>query len=197
MNKLPSIFEMDPKKVPINEFPISHTQPIFDFNQVCYNTAVEFVDGFNQDDVRESKYGQYCKQRVNELAHQIGKNKKFVKNVVTVPIITPRPKFFSEGMKKFGNPEKAKNYCLQQSNKHDTNPYYCESAYMMYNELNTRENFETDKKDTKQKNNSSDTEDDKPNCTVVSIVSVLLSVLFIIAIVLTINMLTTGVLKKK
>ena len=196
MNKLPSIFKMDPKKVPINEFPISHTQPIFDFNQICYNTAVEFVDGFNQDDVRESKYGQYCKQRVNELAHQIGKNKKFVKNVVAVPIITPRPKFFSEGIKKFGNPEKAKNYCLQQASEHDTNPYYCESAYMMYNELNTRENFEIDKKDTKQKNNSSDTED-KPNCTVVSIVSVLLAVLFIISIVLTINMLTTGVLKNK
>ena len=194
MNKLPSIFEME--KVPINEFPISHTQPIFDFNQVCYNTAVEFVDGFNQDDVRESKYGHYCKQRINELAHQIGKNKKFVKNVVTVPIITPRPKFFSEGMKKFGNPEKAKNYCLQQSNKHDTNPYYCESAYMMYNKLNTHEKFETDKKEKSEKNNSSDTED-KPNCTVVSIVSVLLAVLFIISIVLTINMLTTGILKKK
>lgn len=196
MNKLPSIFEMDPKKVPINEFPISHTQPIFDFNQVCYNTAVEFVDGFNQDDVRESKYGQYCKQRVNELAHQIGKNKKFVKNVVTVPIITPRLKFFSEGMKKFGNPEKAKNYCLQQASVHDTNPYYCESAYMMYNKLNTHEKFETDKKEKSEKNNSSDTED-KPNCTVVSIVSVLLAVLFIISIVLTINMLTTGILKKK
>lgn len=196
MNKLPSIFKMDPEKVPISEFPISHTQPIFDFNQVCYNTAVEFVDGFNQDDVRESKYGQYCKQRVNELAHQIGKNKKFVKNVVAVPIITPRPKFFSEGMKKFGNPEKAKHYCLQQASEHGTNPYYCDSAYMMYNELNTRENFETDTKDTKQKNNGSATED-KPNCTVVSIVSVLLAVLFIISIVLTINMLTTGVLKKK
>ncbi len=193
MNKLPSISEMDPKKVPINEFPISHTQPIFDFNQVCYNTAVEFVDGFNQDDVRESKYGQYCKQRVNELAHQIGKNKKFVKNIVAVPIITPRPKFFSEGMKKFENSEQAKKYCLQQSSKHDTNPYYCESAYMMYNNLNTHEKFKTEKS---EKNNTSDT-DDKPNCTVVSIVSVLLAVLFIISIALTINMLTTGVLKNK
>lgn len=198
MNKLPSIFEMDPKTVPISKFPISHTQPIFDFNQVCYNTAVEFVDGFNQDDVRESKYGQYCKQRINELAYQIGKNKKFVKNVVAVPIITPRPKFFAEGMKKFGNPEQAKNYCLQQASTHDTNPYYCESAYMMYNKLNTHEKFKTEHKEKEkpEKSSSSDPQD-KPNCTVVSIVSVSLAVLFIISIVLTINMLTTGVLKKK
>ena len=200
MNKLSSIFEMDPKKVPIVDFPISHTSPIFDFNQVCYNTAVEFVDGFNQDDVRSSKYGQYCNNRIHELCHQIGKNNKFAKNVIKPPIITPRPKFFAEGLKKLGNPEQAKAYCLQQSSKHDTNAYYCDSAYDLYKKLNKHENFDIKKteniQDTETK--KSDTEkDDKPNCTIVAIVSVLLAVLFIIAMVLTVNMLTTGVIKKK
>ena len=51
--KLPAIFEMDPNKVPISKFPISRTQPIIDFNQVCYNTASEFVEGFNQDTVMQ------------------------------------------------------------------------------------------------------------------------------------------------
>ena len=40
MNKLSSIFEMDPKKVPIVDFPISHTKPIFDF-KIIYITEVK------------------------------------------------------------------------------------------------------------------------------------------------------------
>jgi len=180
----------------MSKFP--NKQHILNFNQVCYNTAVEFIDGFNQDDVLESKYGKYCKQRINDLAHQIGE-KNFIKKV-SVPVITLRSKFFSEGLKKFGNPEEAKNYCLQQSREHDTNSSYCESSYIMYqnfksNPKSERENYETRKKEP-TKNNSDNTED-KPNCTIVSIVSVLLALLFIISMVLTINMLTTGVIQKK
>jgi hypothetical protein len=74
MTKLPSIFEMDPSKVPISQFPISSLPPIQDFNQICYNTASEFIDGFSYDETVNSKGGQYCKAGVTKLLIAVGKN---------------------------------------------------------------------------------------------------------------------------
>ena len=51
---LPSNFQMNPDKVPMSDYPINRKQPIIDFSQVCYNAAVEFVDGFDPDAVRNS-----------------------------------------------------------------------------------------------------------------------------------------------
>jgi len=131
MTKLPSIFEMDPLKVPISQFPISSLPPIQDFNQVCYNTASEFIDGFSYDETVNSKGGQYCKAGVTKLILAVGKNP--CKKRIRVPVINLRPKLFAQGLKVHkGNPEKAKAYCISQSNKCGAEVGFCTSAYNMY-----------------------------------------------------------------
>jgi len=112
--KLPAIFEMDPNKVPISEFPISRTQPIIDYNQVCYNTASEFVEGFNQGAIMQSKAGLYCKEGVEKLIKAIGKDPCQFR--LPVPVIDLRAKYFAEGLHKYKNdPEKARKYCIRKS----------------------------------------------------------------------------------
>ena len=131
MTKLPSIFEMDPLKVPISQFPISSLPPIQDFNQVCYNTASEFIDGFSYDETVNSKGGQYCKEGVTKLILAVGKTP--CKKRIRVPVINLRPKLFAHGLKVHkGNPEKAKAYCISQSNKCGAEIGFCTSAYNMY-----------------------------------------------------------------
>lgn len=131
MTKLPSIFEMDPSKVPISQFPISSLPPIQDFNQVCYNTASEFIDGFSYDETVNSKGGQYCKAGVTKLLLAVGKNP--CKKRIRVPVINLRQKLFAEGLKVHaGNPEKAKAYCISQSNNCGAEVGFCTSAYNMY-----------------------------------------------------------------
>lgn len=131
MTKLPSIFEMDPLKVPISEFPISSLPPIQNFNQICYNTASEFIDGFSYDETVNSKGGQYCKAGVTKLILAVGKNP--CKKLIKVPVINLRPKLFAEGLKVHkGNPEKAKAYCISQSNNCGAEVGFCTSAYNMY-----------------------------------------------------------------
>ena len=111
--KLPAIFEMDPNKVPISKFPISRTQPIIDFNQVCYNTASEFVEGFNQDTVMQSKAGLYCKAGVEKLTKAIGKDPCQFR--LPVPVINLRAKYFAEGLRKHKNdPEKTRKYSIRK-----------------------------------------------------------------------------------
>ena len=107
---LPSNFQMNPDKVPIGEYPINRQQPILDFSQVCYNAAVEFVDGFDPDAVRNSTAGKYCKNQVNNLILDIGKNPCQVN--IPVPVINLRPKFFQVAMHNHKNPEKALQQCL-------------------------------------------------------------------------------------
>jgi len=132
MNKqLPSIFEMNPLKVPISKFPISSLPPIKDFNQICYNTASEFIDGFSYDETVNSKGGQYCKAGVTKLILAVGRNP--CKKLIHIPVINLRPKLFAEGLKVHnGNPEKAKAYCISQSNKCGAEVGFCTSAYNMY-----------------------------------------------------------------
>ena len=131
MKQLPSIFEMDPLKVPISQFPISSLPPIQDFNQVCYNTASEFIDGFSYDETVNSKGGQYCKAGVNKLLIAVGRNP--CKKRIRIPVINLRPKLFAQGLKVHsGNPEKAKAYCISQSNKCGADEGFCTSAYNMY-----------------------------------------------------------------
>ena len=132
MNKqLPSIFEMNPLKVPIPKFPISSLPPIKDFNQICYNTASEFIDGFSYDETVNSKGGQYCKAGVTKLILAVGRNP--CKKLIHIPVINLRPKLFAEGLKVHnGNPEKAKAYCISQSNKCGAEVGFCTSAYNMY-----------------------------------------------------------------
>jgi len=132
MNKqLPSIFEMNPLKVSISKFPISSLPPIKDFNQICYNTASEFIDGFSYDETVNSKGGQYCKAGVTKLILAVGRNP--CKKLIHIPVINLRPKLFAEGLKVHnGNPEKAKAYCISQSNKCGAEVGFCTSAYNMY-----------------------------------------------------------------
>jgi hypothetical protein len=131
MTKLPSIFEMDPSKVPISQFPISSLPPIQDFNQICYNTASEFIDGFSYDETVNSKGGQYCKAGVTKLLIAVGKNP--CKKRIRVPVINLRPKLFARGLRVHGgNPEKAKAYCISQSNNCGAEVGFCTSAYNMY-----------------------------------------------------------------
>jgi hypothetical protein len=206
--KLPAIFEMDPNKVPISKFPISRTQPIIDFNQVCYNTASEFVEGFNQDTVMQSKAGLYCKAGVKKLTRAIGKDPCQFR--LPVPVINLRAKYFAEGLRKHKNdPEKARKYCIRKS-LHNKNQEvgFCESAYTMYKQVygdkepptlpkkrdcyprKKRENYvehieeNLDKKPPKEKG--------KANCWVVGIVSGIIVIMFIFLILMSINVLTTA-----
>ena len=105
---------MDPNKVPISDFPISRTRPIYDFNYVCYNTASEFVDGFDPDAVTQSPAGQYCKAGIKKLVKDIGKDPCHYR--IPPPVIKIRAKLFSEGLKKYNyNAEKARKHCLKRS----------------------------------------------------------------------------------
>ncbi len=202
--KLPAIFEMDPNKVPISEFPISRTQPIIDFNQVCYNTASEFVEGFNQDTVRQSKAGQYCKAGVEKLIKAIGKDPCQFR--LPVPVVDLRAKYFAEGLRKHqNNPEKARKYCIMKSiNNKDQEVGFCESAYTMYKEVYQDKEPETlpqepecytepmEVQESVEEKKDEHKHEDKANCWVVGIVSGIIVVLFIFLILASINVLTTA-----
>jgi len=192
---LPVIFEMDPLKVPISEFPITNLQPIYDFNEVCYNTASEFVDGFDQDMVKSSKGGQYCKDSIINLTLAVGKDpchRKF-----RVPIISIRPKLFMCGIKIHkGNPEKALEYCIKESEKHGHEVGYCSSAYKMYKNVydNKKENLKESLKEhhgKKVKNKECKGDECGSNCWIASIVSIILVVLFVIMVIYGISALKT------
>ena len=184
--KLPAIFEMDPNKVPISEFPISRTQPIIDFNQVCYNTASEFVEGFNQDTVRQSKAGQYCKAGVEKLIKAIGKDPCQFR--LPVPVIDLRAK-----------------YCIRKSlHNKDQEVGFCESAYTMYKEVYQDKEPETlpqepecytepmEVQESVEEKKDEHKHEGKANCWVVGIVSGIIVVLFIFLILASINVLTTA-----
>ncbi len=203
--KLPAIFEMDPNKVPISEFPISRTQPIIDFNQVCYNTASEFVEGFNQDTVRQSKAGQYCKAGVEKLIKAIGKDPCQFR--LPAPVIDLRAKYFAEGLRKHqNNPEKARKYCIRKSlHNKDQEVGFCESAYTMYKEVYQDKEPETlpqepecyvepmeVQEETVEDKKRDHKHEGQANCWVVGIVSGIIVILFIFLLLASINVLTTA-----
>lgn len=125
-------FEMDPSKVPIADFPIDRMQPIRDFNNVCYNAAVEFVDGYGQDSVRNSKAGMYCKNTTKRLIKAIGKN-PCQYGLTSVPVIELRPKFYAEALGKCdGDADKALEECIRKSRKNRTDEQWCHAAHTIY-----------------------------------------------------------------
>ncbi len=125
-------FEMDPLSVPISDFPIDRMQAVRNFNNVCYNAAVDFVDGYGQDSVRNSKGGQYCETTTKRLIKAIGKDPCQYR-LTAVPVIDLRPKFFSESLGQCkGNPEKALQMCIAKSEKHKADPRWCKAAYTIY-----------------------------------------------------------------
>ena len=131
---LPAIFEMNSNRVPISDYPINRKQPILDFNDVCYNTVSEFIDGFDQDAVRNSPGGRYCKDSIVKLTKDIGLNPCEWK--IGVPVIRLRQKLFARGLfLNKGNPEKALKYCLKASEACGQEPGFCRSAYLMYKQV--------------------------------------------------------------
>jgi hypothetical protein len=199
VKSLPASFEMNPSKVPISKFPITNLTPIYDFNNICYNTAAEFVDGFNQDKVTESKAGHYCKQGIKTLVKAIGKDPDYTGKKFKIPIIRLRRKLFAEGLSKYGNAKEAKEYCIRKSD--NKNKYLCSSAYDMYNTLYSKSHIQKDKMNTlieQSKRHNEITEKfetkkhEKPNCWVVGILSVIFVLAFITLLVLVINNLVTA-----
>jgi len=202
VKSLPASFEMDPSKVPISKFPITNLAPIYDFNSLCYNTAVEFVDGFNQDTVTASKAGHYCKQGIKTLVKAIGKDPDYTGKKFKIPIIRLRRKLFAEGLAKYGNAKEAKEYCIRKSD--NQNKYLCSSAYDMYKTLYDTSPARNDKKMNASLSGPSERrhreiierfdtkKHDKPNCWVVGILSVIFILVFITLLILVINNLVTA-----
>ena len=65
----------------------------------------------------------------------IGKNPDYTGKKFKIPIIRLRRKLFAEGLAKYGNAEKAQDYCIRKSINDNQNPYLCKSAYDMYKTL--------------------------------------------------------------
>jgi len=208
---LPSNFQMNPDKVPIGEYPINRQQPILDFSQVCYNAAVEFVDGFDPDAVRNSTAGKYCKNRVNNLILDIGKNPCQVN--IPVPVINLRPKFFQVAMHNHKNPEKALQQCLVDAENFNRkggeyNPDWCHAAYTVYKnayekhhekpkKYNYAEYFEEPEAEVESPTpGPAPASNEDANCWVVGIVSGLIVISFIVLLVMVIQNLTTVRIKK-
>ena len=132
---LPAIFEMDPDKVPIADFPINRLQPISDFNEICYNASVDFVNGYGQGAVRESPGGKYCKESIKTLLRKVGKNPCQYKGIQP-PIIRLRPKHFAIGLEKFDSDgDKALKYCVEASMKNNDNPNWCYASHTIFNNV--------------------------------------------------------------
>jgi hypothetical protein len=207
---LPSNFQMNPEKVPIGDFPINRKLPIADFSQVCYNAAAEFVNGFDPDCVRNSDAGKYCKQTVNNLILDIGKNPCQVN--IPVPVINLQPKFFQTALRQHKNPEKALNHCLIHAENFnakggDYNPDWCHAAYTIYKKVYEKpeqtEYFEEPVESVVEAPaptpvpapSPSPSSNEGANCWVVGIVSGLIVISFIVLLVMVIQNLTTVKIK--
>ncbi len=133
--KLSSLFVTNPDEVPISAFPINNMEIIRNYNDVCYNAAVDFVDGYGQDSVRESKAGAYCRETTKQLIRDIGKDPCQYR-LTAVPVIELRPKLFGESLGLCGgNAEAALKMCHLKSREVGANPEWCDASYMLYKKV--------------------------------------------------------------
>ena len=129
-------FEMNPSKVPIADFPITRMAPIYDFKNVCYNASAEFVDGYGQDSVRNSKAGEYCHNTTKRLMKAIGKETCQYSPVTNLPVIELRPKLYAEALGRCnGNADKALEMCIHESRRIKEDPKWCHAAHTIYKEV--------------------------------------------------------------
>lgn len=132
--KLQSMFSRNVENTPMNDYPVNNMQKILNFNDMCYNTSSEFVDGYGPDSVLNSKGGRWCKKVVREMLPYVGKIPDQY-NVAT-PIIRVRPKWFRASLDSCkGNPEAALAQCVKTAEAEGSDPEYCESAYTMYKQV--------------------------------------------------------------
>lgn len=123
-----------PNILPPYNWPVNKLQPVFDFNDLCYNTASEFTQGFNPDEVSNSAGGVWCRGEVIKMMPYA--DRVTSEYTVPTPLLHLRPKLFAEALFRTGNDvEKAKKQCIRKSLQIGANPIYCESAADMYKKV--------------------------------------------------------------
>lgn len=126
---LVDMFNITAENTPMVDYPVNRLMPLRNFNDLCFNTASEFVEGFGEN-VANSKGGAWCSRSVIEMLPYAGKAPSEFQ--LPQPVIQIRPKWFAHGlMVSGGDPERALKICLKRSNQTGANPNYCHSAKIM------------------------------------------------------------------
>jgi len=130
---LVKMFDINVNNTPMSDYPVNKLTPLFAFNNNCFNTAAEFVEGFGEN-VANSKGGEWCQKSVIKMMPYAGKSPAEFN--LPQPIIQIRPKFFHDGlMKNGGDSEKALKYCLDMSERNGADDLYCYTGKVMFEDV--------------------------------------------------------------
>ena len=124
-----------PPPLPIAEYPINKKKPIKDFSNLCYQTNVNFINGYDADEMRNNAGGQYCKQQINNMLINIGINPNQYGFIHPPPVNINNTKLFANCLYETNHDaDEALKMCVMMSDQNYT-PTMCKNAYFLYNEV--------------------------------------------------------------